>query len=52
MNLTKAHHLLAGLADALESVLAEFGHYDSDTIEQGYHMLEVYMRALDADEDN
>lgn len=52
MNLTEAHHLLQGMADAMESLLNRLAYDDAPTeVHQAEHMLRVYRRKLEEDED-
>jgi len=52
MNLTDANQLLKGLADALESLLDRLVYDDAPAeVHQAEHMLRVYRRKLDEDED-
>lgn len=52
MNLTEAHHILRGMAEALEALLNRLA-YDEAPVEvhQAEHMLRVYRRKLSEDED-
>ena len=52
MNLTDAHHLLQGMANALESLLDRLVYDDAPAeVHQAEHMLRVYRRKLSEDED-
>jgi len=52
MNLTEAHHLMQGLADALETLLDRLAYDDAPVeVHQAEHMLRVYRRALEKDKD-
>jgi len=51
MNLTEAHHLMKGLADAMQALLDRFAYDDApEEVHQAEHMLRVYRRKLDEDE--
>ena len=52
MNLTEAQHLMAGLANALRALLDRLAYDDAPAeVHQAEHMLRVYQRKLDEDED-
>ena len=52
MNLTEAHHLLAGLASAMEQLLDRLAYDEAPAeVHQAEHMLRVYRRKLEEDED-
>lgn len=52
MNLTEATQLMAGLASALEHLLDVLCYDDAPAeVHQAEHMLRVYRRKLDEDED-
>ena len=52
MNLTEAQHLMAGLASALGALLDRLAYDDAPAeVHQAEHMLRVYQRKLDEDED-
>ena len=52
MNLTEAHHLMAGLAEAMEALLDRLAYDDAPAeVHQAEHMLRVYRRKLEEDED-
>jgi len=52
MNLTEAHHLMKGMAEALESLLDRLVYDDAPAeVHQAEHMLRVYRKKLEEDED-
>ena len=52
MSLTEAHHLMAGLAKALETLLDRLAYDDAPAeVHEAAHMLRVYRRKLEEDED-
>ena len=52
MNLTEAHHLMRGMAEAMERLLDRLTYDDAPVeVHQAEHMLRVYRRKLEEDED-
>lgn len=52
MNLTETHHLMKGLADAMQALLDQLSYDDAPAeIHQAEHMLRVYRKKLEQDED-
>jgi len=52
MNLTEAHHLMKGMAEALEALLDRLVYDDAPVeVHQAEHMLRVYRKKLEEDED-
>ena len=53
MNLTEAHNLLRGMAGAMQALLDRLVYDDAPAeVHQAEHMLRVYQRKLDEEEED